>query len=435
MRRKLTEQLISWKNNLKRKPLLIQGARQVGKTWLMKSFGKENFPSVAYINLETNKELKDVFEQNFDINRILLAIQITSGIKVIKGETLIIIDEIQESPSALTSLKYFQENAPDYFVMAAGSLLGVVLHQQVSFPVGKVEFLNLYPMDFEEFLMAQGEMDLVELVKKEDWILANAFREKYIGLLKHYYFLGGMPEVVQSFIQEKDFAKARQLQKDILNAYEQDFSKHAPVEIVPRIRMIWNSIPSQITKENKKFIYGQVKKGARAKDFELALSWLYDSGLVYRVNKVSKPGIPLKAYEDISSFKLFMLDLGLLGAFTDLDVTAILQGNHLFEEFKGAFTEQYVLQQLLTRNINPYYWSSDQSTAEIDFIIQVSGQVYPIEVKSEENLKAKSLKVFAEKYKIPLSIRTSMSPYRKEDWLINLPLFSIGLLDFSKPLS
>lgn len=435
MKRKLTNQLASWKNASNRKPLLIQGARQVGKTWLMKTFGKECFQSVAYVNLETNKEMKDAFQQNFEIDRILLAIQITSGVKVIKGETLVIIDEIQESPFAITSLKYFQENAPEYFVMAAGSLLGVVLHQQVSFPVGKVDFLNLYPLDFEEFLMAVNEEDLIELIRNQDWALINTFKEKYIGLLKQYYFVGGMPEAVTNYVQNKDLKEVRKIQKGILIAYEQDFSKHAPVEIVPRIRMLWNAIPSQLTKENKKFIYGQVKQGARAKDFELALAWLYDSGLVHRVNKISKPGIPLKAYEDINSFKLFMLDIGLLAALTDLDSKSILEGNYLFEEFKGALTEQYVLQQLLARNIHPFYWSLEKSTAEIDFIIQFEGKVYPIEVKAEENLKAKSLKVFSEKYKIPVSVRTSMSGYRKEDWLVNIPLYAIGFLNQENTIS
>lgn len=435
MKRKLTNQLASWKNASNRKPLLIQGARQVGKTWLMKTFGKECFQSVAYVNLETNKELKDAFEQNFEIDRILLAIQITSGVKVIKGETLVIIDEIQESPFAITSLKYFQENAPEYFVMAAGSLLGVVLHQQVSFPVGKVDFLNLYPLDFEEFLMAMNEEDLIELVKNQDWALINTFKEKYIGLLKQYYFVGGMPEAVTNYAQNKDLKEVRKIQKGILAAYEQDFSKHAPVEIVPRIRMLWNAILSQLTKENKKFIYGHIKQGARAKDFELALAWLYDSGLVHRVNKISKPGIPLKAYEDINSFKLFMLDIGLLAALTDLDSKSILEGNNLFEEFKGALTEQYVLQQFLARNIHPFYWSTEKSTAEIDFIIQLDGKVYPVEVKAEENLKAKSLKVFSEKYKIPVSVRTSMSGYRKEDWLVNIPLYAIGFLNQENAIS
>lgn len=435
MKRKLTNQLACWKNASNRKPLLIQGARQVGKTWLMKTFGKECFQSVAYVNLETNKEMKDAFQQNFEIDRILLAIQITSGVKVIKGETLVIIDEIQESPFAITSLKYFQENAPEYFVMAAGSLLGVVLHQQVSFPVGKVDFLNLYPLDFEEFLMAVNEEDLIELIRNQDWALINTFKEKYIGLLKQYYFVGGMPEAVTNYVQNKDLKEVRKIQKGILIAYEQDFSKHAPVEIVPRIRMLWNAIPSQLTKENKKFIYGQVKQGARAKDFELALAWLYDSGLVHRVNKISKPGIPLKAYEDINSFKLFMLDIGLLAALTDLDSKSILEGNYLFEEFKGSLTEQYVLQQLLARNIHPFYWSLEKSTAEIDFIIQFEGKVYPIEVKAEENLKAKSLKVFSEKYKIPVSLRTSMSGYRKEDWLVNIPLYAIGFLNQENTIS
>ncbi|MCH7398557.1 ATP-binding protein [Belliella sp. DSM 107340] len=430
MKRNLEMRLLSWKNNENRKPLLIQGARQVGKTWLMKTFGNEYFKSVAYVNLETNKELKEAFEQNFDIERLLLAIQITSGVKVEKGKTLLIIDEIQESPFAITSLKYFQENAPGYFVMAAGSLLGVVLHQQVSFPVGKVDFLNLYPLDFEEFLVAKGEGALISLIQKNDWELINTFKSKYIGLLKEYYFVGGMPEAVALYVQNEDLSEVRNIQKRILEAYQQDFSKHAPISIVPRIRTLWNAIPSQLAKENRKFIYGQVKQGARAKDFELALAWLYDSGLIHRVNRVSKSGIPLKAYEDFNSFKLFILDVGLLGALTDLDAKTILEGNFLFEEFKGALTEQYVLQQLLAKNMVPYYWSAEKSAGEIDFLVQVNGQIYPIEVKAEENLKAKSLKVFAEKYKIPIAIRTSMSGYRREDWLVNIPLFAIGLVDF-----
>lgn len=398
----------------------------------MKAFGKESFENVAYVNLESDKELKDVFAQNFDIDRILLAIQIASGTKVEKNKTLLIIDEIQESPHAITSLKYFHENAPEYFVIAAGSLLGVVLHQQVSFPVGKVDFLHLYPLDFEEFLIAKEEEALIDLIKRNDWKLVNSFKDKYIGLLKEYYFVGGMPEVVSTYIQENDINLVRKIQNRILEAYQQDFSKHAPVEIVPRIRMLWNSIPAQLTKENKKFIYGQIKQGARARDFELALAWLFDSGLVIRVNRVSKPAVPLKAYEDFNSFKLFLLDVGLLGAMTSLDVKSVIEGNRLFEEFKGALTEQYVLQQLLSRDIKPFYWSAERSTAEVDFLFQIDSKIFPLEVKAEENLKSKSLKVLSEKYQIPKSLRTSMSGYRAESRIVNIPLFAIGIADLKQ---
>ncbi|SIS51659.1 ATP-binding protein [Belliella pelovolcani] len=432
MKRKLFSKLLEWKSDKYRKPLLIQGARQVGKTWVMKAFGKESFENVAYVNLESDKELKDVFAQNFDIDRILLAIQIASGTKVEKNKTLLIIDEIQESPHAITSLKYFHENAPEYFVIAAGSLLGVVLHQQVSFPVGKVDFLHLYPLDFEEFLIAKEEEALIDLIKRNDWKLVNSFKDKYIGLLKEYYFVGGMPEVVSTYIQENDINLVRKIQNRILEAYQQDFSKHAPVEIVPRIRMLWNSIPAQLTKENKKFIYGQIKQRARARDFELALAWLFDSGLVIRVNRVSKPAVPLKAYEDFNSFKLFLLDVGLLGAMTSLDVKSVIEGNRLFEEFKGALTEQYVLQQLLSRDINPFYWSAERSTAEVDFLFQIDSKIFPLEVKAEENLKSKSLKVLSEKYQIPKSLRTSMSGYRAESWIVNIPLFAIGIADLKQ---
>lgn len=432
MKRKLFSKLLEWKSDKYRKPLLIQGARQVGKTWVMKAFGKESFENVAYVNLESDKELKDVFAQNFDIERILLAIQIASGTKVEKNKTLLIIDEIQESPHAITSLKYFHENAPDYFVIAAGSLLGVVLHQQVSFPVGKVDFLHLYPLDFEEFLIAKEEKALIDLIKRNDWKLVNSFKDKYIGLLKEYYFVGGMPEVVSTYIQENDINLVRKIQNRILEAYQQDFSKHAPVEIVPRIRMLWNSIPAQLTKENKKFIYGQIKQGARARDFELALAWLFDSGLVIRVNRVSKPAVPLKAYEDFNSFKLFLLDVGLLGAMTSLDVKSVIEGNRLFEEFKGALTEQYVLQQLLSRDIDPFYWSAERSTAEVDFLFQIDSKIFPLEVKAEENLKSKSLKVISEKYQIPKSLRSSMSGYRAESWIVNIPLFAIGIADLKQ---
>jgi len=421
--------LKSWKNKPKRKPLIIRGARQVGKTWLMKEFGKNEYSQTAYVNFESSKLLKTLFVDNFDIQRIITALQIETGIQIDAENTLIIFDEIQEAEGAITSLKYFCENAPQYQIIAAGSLLGVALHMHTSFPVGKVEFLDLFPLNFTEFLLALNQQSLLNLLKSRDWTLIKSFKEKYIQFLKQYYFIGGMPEAVLSYRTQNDFREVRLIQKTILSAYEQDFSKHAPGEIVPRIRMLWNSIPAQLAKENKKFIYGAVKLGSRAKDFELALSWLIDCGLVHKVCRASKPGIPLKAYEDYGTFKLFIADVGLLGAMGDIDVKTLIEGNVIFEEFKGALTEQYVLQQLLTiPDLSIYYWSAERSSSELDFLVQLIGEVIPIEVKAEENLQAKSLKTFCQKYAPKTAIRTSMSDFRKEDWLTNLPLYAISEL-------
>jgi predicted AAA+ superfamily ATPase len=429
MERIAMKELISWKNKPSRKPLIIRGARQVGKTWLMKEFGKNEYSQTVYVNFESSKLLKTLFVDNFDINRIITALQIETGIQVNSKNTLIIFDEIQEAEGAITSLKYFCENAPQYHIIAAGSLLGVAMHKHTSFPVGKVEFLDLYPLNYTEFLLALDQQPLLNLLKSKDWTLIKSFKEKYIQLLRQYYYIGGMPEVVLSYRTQNDFKEVRVIQKRILTAYEHDFSKHAPSDIVPRIRMLWNSIPSQLAKENKKFIYGAVKPGSRAKDYELALSWLIDCGLVHKICRVSKSGIPLKAYEDYNAFKLFIADVGLMGAMGDIDVRTLLEGNMIFEEFKGALTEQYVLQQLTTiPDLVIYYWSAERSIAEIDFLIQYSGEVVPIEVKAEENLQAKSLKAFCQKYSPQTAIRTSMSDYRKEDWLTNLPLYAIGEL-------
>ena len=429
MERIAMKELVTWKNKPGRKPLIIRGARQVGKTWLMKEFGKNEYSQTVYINFESSKLLKTLFVDNFDINRIITALQIETGIQVNPENTLIIFDEIQEAEGAITSLKYFCENAPQYHIIAAGSLLGVAMHKHTSFPVGKVEFLDLYPLNYTEFLLALDQQPLLNLLKSKDWTLIKSFKEKYIQLLRQYYYIGGMPEVVLSYRTQNDFKEVRVIQKRILTAYEHDFSKHAPSDIVPRIRMLWNSIPSQLAKENKKFIYGAVKPGSRAKDYELALSWLIDCGLVHKVCRVSKPGIPLKAYEDYNAFKLFIADVGLMGAMGDIDVRTLLEGNMIFEEFKGALTEQYVLQQLASiRDFVIYYWSAERSTAEIDFLIQYSGEVIPIEVKAEENLQAKSLKAFCKKYSPQTAVRTSMSDFRKEDWLTNLPLYAIDEL-------
>ena len=427
MKRNEMSYLAKWKLSPTRKPLIIRGAHQVGKTWLMKEFGRREYSKCAYVNFESNGALKSLFTANFDIGRILTAIQIETGVKIEAENTLIILDEIQEAPGALTSLKYFQENAPQYHVVSAGSLLGVALGSHTSFPVGKVEFLDLYPFDFTEFLEALNEKPLLDLLKSRDWPLIKSFKSRYIERLKEYYYVGGMPEAVLSFSQHTDFSEVREIQKRILIAYEQDFSKHAPHEIVPRIRMLWNSIPAQLAKENRKFIYGIIRHGARAKDYELAMSWLIDCGLIHQVNNVSKPAIPLKAYEDFSAFKLFLADVGLLVAMTDLDIKSLLEGNAIFEEFKGALTEQYVLQQLVAQKEGSiYYWSPDNAKSEIDFLIQISGEVVPIEVKAAENLKAKSLQVYYQKYKPAIVIRTSMSDFRKEEWMINLPLYAIS---------
>lgn len=429
MKRIETETLLKWKNSPNRKPLLIRGARQVGKTWLMKAFGKMEYDQCAYINLESNKELQNIFTGDFDTRRIIAALQIETGLIINADNTLIILDEIQESPGALTSLKYFQENAPEYHIISAGSLLGVALNRETSFPVGKVDFLDLYPFNFTEFLEAMDEHPLVDLLQKHDWGLIKNFRLKYIQLLKQYYFVGGMPEVVLSFTKNSNFEEVRNIQKRILEAYELDFAKHAPNSIVPRIRMLWNALPVQLAKENKKFIYALIKQGARAKEYELAMSWLIDCGLIHKVNRASKAAIPLKAYEDFNAFKLFMVDIGLLAAMVDIDVKTLLEGNIIFEEFKGALTEQFVLQQLVANKGLPiYYWSAENANAEIDFLIQYSGRVVPIEVKAEENLQAKSLRVFSEKYNPSTVIRTSLSDYRKEDWMTNLPLYAISAL-------
>ncbi len=433
MERTAFRALKAWKEHENRKPLIVRGVRQCGKTWLIREFGRREYARVAYVNFENTKLMQSLFEIDFDIQRIITAIQIETGVQITPQDTLIVLDEIQEAEGGLTALKYFYENAPQYHVIAAGSLLGVALHKTKSFPVGKVDFVDLYPLDFGEFLLAVGQKSLLELLDNQDWPLIKAFKEKYIQLLRQYYYVGGMPEVVASFVEKNDFAEVRRLQKDILAAYEQDFSKHAPYEIVPRIRMIWDSIPTQLSKEKKKFIYGQVKKGARAKEYELALSWLKDSGLVYRIERVTKPGVPLRGgYADSSAFKLFTCDVGLLAALGDIDVKTLLDGNTIFTEFKGALAEQYVLEQLVVKKDMPlYYWSASEEggKAEVDFVIQFSGHVIPIEVKAEENLQAKSLKTYCEKFQPVVAVRSSMSDYRAESWLVNIPLYAIPQLE------
>ena len=425
MKRTAIAQLTAWKNSQNRKPLVIRGARQVGKTWLMKEFGKTEFKNFVYINFDSNPDMANLFEGSLQIPRLIAGLQIYSGQKI-TTDTLLIFDEIQEVPRALSSLKYFCEEAPEYAVIAAGSLLGVAMHKGTSFPVGKVDFMDLYPLSFTEFLSATDNENLVDLLQSGDWPLITTFKNKYIDLLRYYYFIGGMPEAVQAFIDENDLNTVRKVQQNILTAYEQDFSKHAPVETVPRIRMVWQSIPSQLAKENRRFVYGSLRKGARAKDFELAIQWLKDCGLIQQVIRLSKPSLPLPAYAD-EGFKMFLSDVGLLGTMSGLDAKTLLQGNKFFSEFKGALTEQYVAQELRCElNQTPSYWSAEHATAEVDFVFQYQSGIYPVEVKAEENLKAKSLKVYSDKYTPSISIRTSMSDYRHDDWLLNLPLYGIS---------
>lgn len=426
MYRSAIEKLHRWKDSKRRKPLIIQGARQVGKTWLMKEFGRRAYADTVYINFDANSRMAELFASDLNTDRLIMGIELYAGRKIDPEHTLLIFDEVQEVPRALSSLKYFCENAPEYHIVCAGSLLGIALHEGTSFPVGKVDFLQLCPLSFKEFLMAVTGKQYAELLEKRDYQMVTAFRDTYIDALKQYYFVGGMPEAVQSFAEERDFSAVRESQKHILEAYEQDFSKHAPLEMVPKIRMVWNSIPSQLAKENKKFVYGLVREGGRAKDYETAIMWLCDCGLVHKIGRVNAAGLPLKAYEDLKAFKLFLLDVGLLGCMAGLKQQTLLDGNDLFVEFKGALTEQYVCQQLKTIDgLNVYYYTNDRGSCEVDFVIDTGEQVIPVEVKAEVNLKAKSLKTYLEKFQPELAVRTSMADYRKEERLVNLPLYAV----------
>lgn len=426
MKRFAMTELIKWKEKINRKPLVIEGARQVGKTWLMKEFGRLYFRETVYINFDSDNRLKNLFNQDSDVKRLITGLELYTGQRITPDDTLLIFDEIQEVPKALSSLKYFYENAPEYCIVCAGSLLGIALHSGTSFPVGKVDFLKLYPLSFSEFLAASDKERYAELLAGSDYDMINSFNDFFSDALRHYYFTGGMPEAVLCYAQTGDFGEVRNIQKRILDAYEQDFSKHAPADIVPKIRMLWNSIPSQLAKENKKFIYGLVREGARAKDYETAIMWLSDCGLVHRISRVTSPGLPLKAYEDMKAFKLFILDTGLLGCMSGLKAKTLIDGNAAFSEFKGALTEQYVLQQFVsTGKVNIYYYTNDRGSCEIDFVVDDGEKTVPVEVKAETNLQAKSLKTYRDKYSPEISVRTSMSDYRREDWLLNIPLYMI----------
>ena len=428
MERIKMEELVRWKEKPGRKPLILKGARQVGKTWLMKEFGERYFDQIAYVNLDRNSRMRRVFDGDFDVEAILMALNIETGVAIQPERTLIILDEIQEAPRAISALKYFCEDAPEYAIVAAGSLLGVAIHEGASFPVGKVDTMDIHPLNYREFLIAMGERPLADLLMQRKYTLMEAFAEKYIRLLKLYLYTGGMPEVVDAYAQRRDIVEVRSIQRTILELYEDDFGKHAPKEDLPRIRMVWNAVPLQLAKENKKFFFGQVKAGARAKDFEKAIQWLTDCGLLTKVYRVEKPAMPLKSYIDFAAFKIYMLDVGLLGALSDLDARAILEESEIFVEFKGALTEQYVLQQLISdTQYTPYYYSVS-SHNEIDFVLQREGQVVPLEVKAAENLRSKSLRAYYDKFKPVLAVRTSLSGYREQEWMTNLPLYAVMTL-------
>ncbi len=416
----------NWKEKDNRKPLIIMGARQVGKTWLMKEFGKNFYKKVAYVSFYNNKRMNDVFQIDFDIKRILMNLNIETGVAITPGDTLIILDEIQEAPKVLESLKYFCEEAPEYHIVAAGSLLGVAIHDGVSYPVGKVDILDLYPFNFREFLFAMDEGTLSEALDTKDYTLIDNFSDKYLFWLKNYYYVGGMPAVVDAFRMHKDYGEVRQIQNDIVRQYEGDFGKHIDSHTLPRIRMVWDSIPIQLAKENKKFFFGQIKKGARSSEYEIAIQWLIDCGLVYKVSRVNEPRMPLKAYKSMNAYKLFVIDVGLLGAMSELEAESILEGNDIFIEFKGALSEQYVLQQLISdTEYTPYYYETEKATFEQDFLIQKGKNIIPIEVKAETNIHSQSLRAYCDKYHPERAVRFSALKYMNQEWMENIPLYAV----------
>lgn len=423
----MMDHLVRWKEKADRKPLILLGARQVGKTWILKEFGRRYYDNVAYVNCDNNAEIKDLFAEDYNMERIIMTISAATGQTITPRKTLIILDEIQETRRGLASLKYFQEDAPEYHVAVAGSYLGIQLHEGESFPVGKVDTLTMYPMDFAEYLMAKGEHRLLKMLESLDWSAIAGLGSRCEQLLREYYFVGGMPEVVQKFMDTKDPNAARKVQQEILLAYGRDVSKHAPVNEVVRINQVWRSIPSQLAKENKKFIYGVIRKGARAKDYEVAIQWLMDAGLVYKVSRITSPAIPLRDYEDVTAFKLYLLDNGLLGALGNTPPVSLLLPGGLGQS-KGSFTENFVCDHMVEiPDTTVSYFSRDDSQLEIDFVIQLADKVIPIEVKAEENLKSKSLKTFTDSHKGLHGLRFSMAGYREQEWLTNVPLYCLSL--------
>lgn len=426
MKRFVYQQLKDWKSNPKRKPLVLNGARQVGKTWLLKEFARQEYIKMAYVLCRKNPIVKDIFRYDYNIDRILRALSALSGVDITPGDTLLILDEIQDVPEALEALKYFREYAPDYHVAVAGSLLGLSLHANVSYPVGQVNTINVFPMNFEEFLLAKGEEQMQLLLASKDYQTINLLHDKYTDLLRQYFYVGGMPEAVLEYVTTNGLQSVRLVQKEILRGYDMDFSKHAPAEQVERIRMVWQTIPSQLFRENKKFIFGAVSKGARAKDYEIAIQWLCDAGLAYRVQRVSKPELPLKIYMELSAFKLYLSDVGLLGAMVDVQPAQILVNNSIFKEYKGGMTEQYVLQQMKSRGLEDiYYHTTDESRLEIDFLIQRDNLLLPIEVKSEGNVRSNSLTKLLQAHPELQAERYSMLPYKEQSQMTNVPLYAV----------
>ncbi len=426
MKRKVLSQLVEWKNRAGRKPLILNGARQVGKTYILREFGQQYYEKMAYVNCDKNEMVAKIFAQDYNMKRIILALSALLHVNIEPHNTLIVFDEIQENPVVLNSLKYFCEDAPEYHVAVAGSLLGISLHGGVSFPVGKVDMIKMYPMTFEEYLMAIGEDALTDVLASKDFSLIDSLALRFIDCLRQYYYVGGMPAVVKEFAEHGNLEEVRRIQKQILFDYQRDFSKHAPSQDVPRINMVWNSIPSQLAKENRKFVFGALKKGARASEFEMAIQWLKDAGLVYQVNRVSMPGMPLKFYAENTVFKLFVLDVGLMGAMVDAPAESVLVADTLFKEYKGAFTELFVLTQLMPCELPIYYFSSNDSRVEIDLVVQHGTKIVPIEVKAEENVHSKSLRTFVSKYPGLKGLRLSMKPYMDQDWMTNKPLYAVG---------
>lgn len=424
MQRDIYKKLIEWKNKKSRKPLILNGARQVGKTYIIRKFGEKEFSKVAFFSMDRNEKAREVFEKGSSTADMLIALSALSQIDITPGDTLLVLDEIQDCPKALEALKFFCEDMPDLHIVVAGSLLGLSLHEGASYPVGKVEELRLYPMTFIEFLRAMGKTKLVDVLEERNWDVVNMLQTEYISLLRQYYYVGGMPAAVLAYTERNSLNEVRAIQQQILRDYRRDFSKHAPVREVARINLVWDSIPAQLAKENKKFIYGAVKKSGRAAEFELAIQWLIDAGLVYKVPRVNAPRLPFKFYEDLSAFKLFMLDVGLMGAMSDTSAESMLVGNGIFSEYKGAFTELYVYTQLRSIGIPLYYHSVDNSSIEIDFITSWHDHVIPIEVKAEVNVKAKSLRTFIDNNPTMKGLRFSMLPYKQQDWMTNVPLYA-----------
>ena len=425
MERQIISKLLEWKQSPDRKPLILKGARQVGKTYILREFGRKYYKNVAYINCDHNELARDLFKQDFDMRRVLLNIEAITREHIVAGETLIILDEIQELEYGLAALKYFCEDVPEQHVAVAGSLLGIALHKSSSFPVGKVDFLQMSPMNYEEFLLAMGEKKLCDILRRQKWTDILPLRKKYIEFLRQYYYVGGMPAVVASYVAKHNLAEVRRLQNGIVESYRNDISKHTSAGETKRINMVLDSIPSQLAKENKKFVFGALKKGGRAKDFEIAIQWLVDCGIVHKVSRISSPTMPLSFYEDVGAFKLYLLDLGLMGSIAEVPAAQFITLDNGFKEFKGAFTEQYVLQQLMSAGGNSvYYFSNETSTLEIDFVVQKGNGIFPIEVKAEENLRSKSLRNYCTTNKNLRGIRFSMSDYRDQGWMTNIPLYA-----------